>query len=136
LTGVVLDASVLGPLIIPDEAPNEDPSLIEILRSGVVIVPSHWHLEVANLGRSAIRRGRLDESTLAARLSDLGTFELETDVETPQRAWSEIASLAARHGLTSYDAAYLELAVRRDALLLCEDAALTKAALAQGVELL
>ena len=136
MTGVVLDASVLGPLIIPDEAPNEHPSLIDVLKSGVVIVPPHWHLEVANLGRSAIRRGRLDENTFAARLLDLDAFELETDVETPQRAWKEIAGLAAHHSLTSYDAAYLELAMRRGALLLCDDAALVKAALAHKVELL
>jgi len=136
LTGVVLDASVLGALVIPDEATNEHPSLIDVLGAGVAVVPAHWHLEIANLGRSAIRRGRLDESAFAARLADLGTFEIETDLETPQRAWGDIARLAAHHGLTSYDAAYLELAVRRSALLLCDDAALSKAALAHGVELL
>jgi predicted nucleic acid-binding protein len=136
LSGVVLDASVLGPLLIPDEADREHPALIEILRAGAALVPAHWHLEVASLGRSAVRRQRLQATALAARLSDFAAFEVEVDLDTPVRAWREIATLAERHTLTPYDAAYLELAIRRDALLLCDDQALCDAAQAEGVELL
>ena len=133
---IVLDASILGPLLIPDEAENENPALVDVLSSGAALVPSHWHLEVANLGRSAVRRQRLEESAFVARLSDLSEFEIETDPETPRRAWQEIVDLALRHRLTPYDAAYLELAIRRSAALLCDDQELCEAAEAEGVELL
>jgi predicted nucleic acid-binding protein len=136
LSGAVLDASVFGPLLIPDEADNEHPALADILRSGAAIVPSHWHLEVANLGRSAVRRRRLAPESLSARLADFEAFDIEVDRETPERAWHDIARLAQLHELTPYDAAYLELALRRDALLLCDDAPLARAAKAEGVELL
>jgi len=136
LTHVVLDASVFGPLLIPDEADNEHPALMPILEEGAALVPTHWHLEVANLGRSAVRRERLREADFLERLEDFRAFEIETDPETPERAWQETARLAVRHGLTPCDAAYLELAIRRSAMLLCDDHSLADAARAEKVEIL
>lgn len=136
MSGVVLDASVMGPLLIPDEADREHPALIAILAAGAALVPAHWHLEVANLGRSAVGRRRLATTELLARLQDLGSFEIEVDSETATNAWNEITRLALVRALTPYDAAYLELALRREASILCDDRPLADAAIAEGIELL
>ena len=58
------------------------------------------------------------------------------DPETAWRSWSETAMLAGRRGLTVYDAAYLELAERRDLPLATLDAALARAAVSAGVQVL
>jgi len=58
------------------------------------------------------------------------------DDEAPRRAWGKISELAAKHGLSVYDAVYLELAVRRKLPLASRDAALSKAAQSCRVKLL
>jgi predicted nucleic acid-binding protein len=58
-----------------------------------------------------------------------------TDEETARRSGSDTIALARQYGLTIYDAAYLELAMRRGASLATTDRDLTKAAKAAGVSL-
>lgn len=136
MSSVVIDASVMGPLLLPDEADDEHPALVDVLRVGAAVVPPHWHLEVANMGRSALLRGRLDRAELIAGLDRFSEFEIDTDEAGVAQAWPATVPLALKHGLTPYDAAYLELAMRRDAPLLCKDGSLEQAARAEGVELL
>jgi predicted nucleic acid-binding protein len=94
------------------------------LHRGVVLVPAHFWLEVANaLGR---RRGwPADEIVTAFReLDELGLQTIDPDRPTLLLT----VDLVARHGLTSYDAAYLALAQSADADLLTLDADLAAAA--------
>jgi predicted nucleic acid-binding protein len=136
VTGVIIDACVMGPLLIPDESDGEHPALKDVLRSGIATVPGHWHLEVANLGMSAMRRKRLEEDELRARLADFGMFEIAVDDATATNAWQRTTFLSLAHGLTIYDAAYLELALRLSGPLLTSDTDLRNAAAAERVELL
>jgi len=57
------------------------------------------------------------------------------DPDTPGRALTYAWPLAAQHGLTTYDAAYLELAIRRGLPLATLDVSLARAARAEGVTL-
>jgi predicted nucleic acid-binding protein len=99
-------------------------------------VPVIWRLEVAN-GLTMIRRRGLMTNDAATRaLSSLALMPIEPDGETWPRAWAETGSLADTHRLTVYDAAYLELALRRGLPLATLDKELRGAAGACGVEVL
>jgi predicted nucleic acid-binding protein len=68
-------------------------------------------------------------------LSLLAGLPIAVDDETSSRAFGDIVHLARSHGLSAYDAAYLELAMRRGLPLACLDGKLKAAALAAGVAL-
>ena len=71
-----------------------------------------------------------------AALTDLALRPIARDAETERQAWGATAQLARRHGLTCYDAAYLELAQRRRLPLATLDRELRAAAAAEGISLL
>ena len=58
------------------------------------------------------------------------------DPETDAQAWGRTRQLSIEHDLTSYDAAYLELALRRRRPLASRDAALVKAGRSAGLDVL
>ena len=100
-------------------------------------VPALWRLEVANVLEIGVRRGAVHDSAFRdATLADLALLPIRLDSETDQHAWGATARLATRHGLTLYDAAYLELARRKDTPIATLDRELRAAAAAEGVPLL
>jgi predicted nucleic acid-binding protein len=99
-------------------------------------VPSLWRLEVANVLETNVRRGRRDAAFRDATLEDLALLPIAVDTETDRHAWSATLRVAARHRLTTYDAAYLELAQRRALPLATLDSELRAAAEIEGVPLL
>ena len=84
----------------------------------------------------AERRKRVSQADITEALQLLQALPITTDDETAQRSGSETMALARQYALTSYDAAYLELAVRRRATLATTDHALAKAATAAGITIL
>ncbi len=98
-----------------------------VVREGA-LVPSLWRLEVANVLRNAVRRGRCDDAYADRSLLRLGRLAIRRDEETDDHAWGETLALAREENLTLYDAAYLELAIRKGACLASCDAALLAAA--------
>ena len=99
-------------------------------------VPSLWRLEIANVLEMGVRRGRMDAAFRDATLADLELLPIQTDPDTEKHAWRLTLRLAERHRLTVYDAAYLELAMRRGLPLASLDRELRAAAAVEGVELL
>lgn len=99
------------------------------------MVPAIWRLEVVNALLMMRRRGRIELDGVATALRALSELPIALDDETWPRAWTDVASLAAAHRLTAYDAAYLELATRRRLPLATLDSALRRAATAQGLTL-
>jgi len=98
-------------------------------------IPGLWHLEVSNALLVAERRSLLpqaDSDRFLARLSSLPFF---TDSDPLADRRFRILSLARSHGLSSYDATYLELAQRLGAALASLDRQLNRAAVALGVAL-
>ena len=65
----------------------------------------------------------------------MGALPVTADDATARQAFTASAALARQYGLTIYDAAYLELAMRQGATLATNDSSLTKAATAAGVAL-
>jgi predicted nucleic acid-binding protein len=99
-------------------------------------VPSLWRLEVANSLEMGARRGRIGTAFRDATLADLELLPIQTDTETEKHAWRATLLLSERHRLTVYDAAYLELAMRRRLPLATLDRELRIAAKAESVALM
>ncbi|NBV85629.1 MAG: PIN domain-containing protein, partial [Verrucomicrobia bacterium] len=132
----VLDCSAALPWIFGDEASEATDRLLnELTLGGHAWVSSLWHLELANALVGAQRRDRIDQAGCEAFLSHLGEYDIRVDSETMSRAWSKTLDLALIYRLSVYDAAYLELALRRDLPLATLDGALLQAARISGVGL-
>jgi predicted nucleic acid-binding protein len=113
-------------------------SSVAVLRQVVemsAIVPALWRLEVLNGFQVAVRRGRIDTAYRDVSLADLQTLAIEIDAFTNRQAFSATLRVCDRFGLTAYDAAYLELAQRRQLPLATLDAALMRAARSENVPL-
>lgn len=133
--GFVLDCSVTMAWCFDDEATPYTESVQEKLVDARAIVPTIWPLEVANAALVGERRKRLDEARSARFLAFLGALPIVVDDETDRRAFGDVIHLARAHNLSSYDASYLELAIRRGLPLACLDGKLKAAARAVGVSL-
>ncbi|HEY6662435.1 MAG TPA: type II toxin-antitoxin system VapC family toxin [Sphingomicrobium sp.] len=133
MTSAVVDASVTAPFILADEAGDLSDRLLAVLTEGQAIVPQHWRLEIANLGLTAVRRSRITFAELENGLKLLDEFQIVLDPDTDRSAWRRTLGLAALHDLTSYDAAYLDLAKRRSLQLATRDGNLVRAAEREGV---
>lgn len=98
-----------------------------------IVVPSVWPYEVANALLKALRRKRLPKEDYLAARTLLDALRPAIDDEGVRCAATRIADLALHHGLSVYDAAYLELAMRKQLALASRDAALNRAATSCGV---
>jgi len=132
---LVLDCSATLAFVMPDEGTPDTEKLLESVRRSGAWVPSLWRLEVANSMNAAIRRRRITRAFRDDTLADLLLLDIRIDPQTDRAAWGATLAMADRHGLTLYDAAYLELAVREKLPLATLDAQLRKAAVAEDVTL-
>ena len=98
-------------------------------------MPDLWHLEVANTLLVGERRKRSTQANTVAWMDFLSSLPIAVDEETKTHAFSDTANLARSHNLSAYDAAYLELAMRRGLPLATLDDKLKAAAHAVGVPL-
>lgn len=131
---VVLDASVVIAWAYEEEKGRLD-ALIRHVAANFASVPVHWILEITNTLLNSERRGRLKAGQRQEILAKIELLPIRVDPETPFRGWKEIPALADAHGLTTYDAAYLELALRLNAPLATLDQDLARAAREAGVAL-
>lgn len=132
MAGVVIDASVPLTALLPGNRSNTAQRvLLGIVEEGAD-VPANWHLEVGNGLLAAERRGLLATAARAAAMQALAALPVRVDAETSAHAWNETTRLARDYGLGLADAAYLELALRREAVLVTFDATLLRAARAAG----
>ena len=132
----VIDASVALAWILQDEHTTQSDQLFEQIAHSGAIVPSLWRLEVANGLQVSIKRARIDPAYRDASLASLKILPIEVDSETDAQAWETTLQLAERHRLTLYDAAYLELAVRRHLPIATRDNQLADAARAASLVVL
>jgi len=136
MTGFVLDCSIAVSWCFEDEASEVCDALLERVRDEGALVPSLWHLELGNVMIQAERRGRVMSADVTTRLELIGDLPIVTDGETPLRALHEILALARAENLTTYDAAYLELAIRRGLPLATNDKRLRSAGKNRGVQII
>ena len=130
----MLDASVTMSWCYPDEDSDYADRVLDLREQVTPVVPSLWAVEVANAVLVGKRRQRLTSSDVSEFLELLNGLEVETDPETAGRALHDVLVIAREHGLTGYDATYLELAMRRGLTIATVDKKLRIAAKSTGVE--
>jgi predicted nucleic acid-binding protein len=133
---LVLDASVVAAWFLPDELNEVSRQAESRLETEPAVVPALWVFEVANTLRSALRRERLPQGAAESIIHRLEQLPITiAPCESIAQA-TAILALALRHNLSAYDAAYLDLALRRDATLASLDVHLRRAAMDEGVSVL
>ena len=127
----VVDASITAAWFLPDEATDVTENALHSTATLDVWVPGLWLLEMANLLLGAQRRKRITAEKRRELAVAVSALRIKVDREPVSVA--TIDELAARHALTAYDAAYLELAIRRGLPLATQDRALSAAMESAGV---
>lgn len=132
---LVVDASyILAVALAEDGAPDLAAFEGRLAREGAR-VPTLWRYEVANALLAASRRGRIESALPPLILADIAALPIRDD-EARADAIGATLALATLYGLTVYDAAYLECARHHGATLATLDAALARAARAEGLDVI
>lgn len=129
----VLDSSVALAWLLQDEANERTDALADRLEQENAHVPSIWPLEVGNALMTALRRKRISDDDFDRCISALSALPIEVDTVADLAG---VLSIARRFSLTSYDAAYLDLAQRRGVPLATLDGKLRQACKALKVSVL
>ena len=132
----VVDCSIAMAWLFHDEATPKTVALLNRLATETALVPAWWFIEITNVLAMAERKGRIIAKESDAFIADLGKLGFERDDEAPDRAFTHLLVLCREHRLTSYDAVYLDLAIRRNLPLATLDEELRKTAKKVGVPLL
>lgn len=127
----VLDASVTLPWFLQEERTAFTDSVFAALGNEEFWVPAVWRLEFPNALLVAERKRRIDRQTRLEALDFASGLALRVDPAPIDMR--SISAIAERHGLSTYDAAYLELAARQGFGLVTLDRALADAAGAAGI---
>ena len=133
---LVLDSSAALAWIYDDETTDPIRLVFNVVVEHGAFVPSLWRLEIANSLTGAVRRGRIDREFRRAALADLGDLDIIVDAQTDSRAWNATLEFGDRFRLSVYDAAYVELAQRRELPLATLDRDMQRAAAELGLRLL
>lgn len=125
---LVLDCSITMSWCFEDEADATSDQALDALRSIEAVVPAIWPFEVANVLLVAERNKRLTRAASARFVTLLDALPIEVQAPLGLGEIGEVLLVGRSHGLSSYDAAYLHLAMRTGAILATLDKALKRAA--------
>lgn len=131
----VLDNSVVLAWALAEDDPGAE-RVMDLLASGEARVPGVWPLEFANALLVAERRQRLTEAEATELREIVLSLPIRVVADTVDRVVTAVLALARAHGLSAYDASYLDLALREGLPLATLDQRLAEAALRCGVSLL
>jgi predicted nucleic acid-binding protein len=134
LSWIVLDASVTLSWCFPDEQTPASIGVLDLLKAGdQALVPAFWCCEVLNSLLVGERKGRISAHQTRAFLNDLSALRPTLDDASIERVFKDVQALCRQHSLASYDALYVELAMRSGSPLATLDKNQRDAALAVGV---
>jgi predicted nucleic acid-binding protein len=124
----VLDASVVLTWCFPDENAGLAQHVVGMFKQGdTAVVPAFWPHEVLNALLAGEKRKRISKEMIRAFLHDLAALPIVLEQFPAKVVFDRIQHLSREHGLTAYDAAYLDLAQHRGLLLATLDEELTRA---------
>ena len=129
----VVDNSIVMAWCFKDEANSYSDAVLECLDGHEAVVPAIWPLEVGNVLAVAERKRRLDNASVTRFLELLGQLPLIYEPEQKNRMLRNILDLAREYRLSTYDASYLDLAMRLGLPLATRDGDLIKASKQAGV---
>jgi predicted nucleic acid-binding protein len=132
----VVDASVVLTWCFPDENSALTQKVAQMFKQGdSAIAPSFWPHEVLNALLVGERRKRISTVLIRTFLTDLEALPIALQEVPAEAVFDRIQSLSRAHGLTTYDAAYLDLAQSNGLPLATLDVDLIRACSKTGVEL-
>lgn len=133
---LVVDASVAIAWCLQDEATADTDEILDALVQGMeAYVPALWPFEVANALLVAERRRRITVAQVTSMLQRIALLPINIENAQLPQAFSSVLAAARQEGLSEYDAAYFELALRRGLPLATLDDALRRAARKAGIRL-
>src|SRR5215469_8812598 len=133
----VLDASLAVAWCFDDESTAFTEAMLDRLAAGWEgSVPAIWPLEVTNALLASERRNRCSIAGVTASLARLAQLPISVESSDSDRVFNQVTSLARHQQLTSYDAAYLELALRERIPIATLDERLRQSARVLGIKIL
>lgn len=137
MSRIVVDASVTLSWCFPDEQTPLSQQVLQRLKAGEqALVPFFWSVEVLNSLLAGEKRGGTSREETRAFLGDLEALSPIFDYASMEQVNGPVQTLCRDHGLTPYDALYIELAMRTKCSLATQDQAQRKAAYALNIECL
>ena len=126
----VIDNSVVSGWLLKEQATPYTAAILARLKNDSAHAPALWLLELANVARTSVIRGKFTaaQADEAVRLITKLPIIVDRALVLPDA----LLALALRFGLSSYDAAYLDLAIRLQVPIAAKDGALRNAAEAAG----
>lgn len=112
-TDFVIDNSVVMAWCFEDESSQYSDDVLGCLELSTAFVPAIWPLEVTNVLLVAERKGRISEAGVTRFITLLDQLPIVVEQESPSRMFKEIFALGREYNLSSYDASYLDLAMRK-----------------------
>jgi predicted nucleic acid-binding protein len=131
----IIDTSVVMAWCFRDEVSQYSEIVLDSLEDHEALVPSVWPLEVGNVLLVAERRKRLAAADSIRFLSLLSRLPISVEQESPDRMLKEIVALARQYRLSTYDASYLDLAMRSGLEIATQDSGLLEAAKQSNVSI-
>lgn len=135
----VLDNSVAMLWLLPQSNPQGQSLALKALdhiQTDGASVPSLWRLEAANVMSKSLRLNKITQAQASTFIGLLEALNIEIDDQTDQRAFHDTLDLSRRYNLSGYDAAYLELALRKGYSIATLDEKLMSAARSAGIEVM
>lgn len=136
MTGIVIDASVALAWCFPDEVSEYADGILVALEGHAILVPGLWSVEITNAVVVAERRKRIKQPEIRRFVELLDGLTVVMDSQSVTESMSNILPIAREYGLSAYDAAYVDVAVRHGAPLATLDSKLQKASQKAGIEIL
>ncbi|MBK6289799.1 MAG: type II toxin-antitoxin system VapC family toxin [Gammaproteobacteria bacterium] len=131
MTSFVLDNSVAMRWLLASDKATDQRYAEAVLRSmttAEAVVPNLWHLEAANVLLGACLRENVEIGEIERFTAQLENLRITVDALTANQVFGHTIALALAYRLSSYDAAYLELALREGLPLATLDKDLRRAA--------
>ena len=133
----VFDCSIINSWLLPDEENHISEDIMKkflLQESPIIKAPCIFYIEIMNVLQVAYRRQRIDKNLKESILQSIMQLPVIIDnAGMIPSYFPDIAALATKHQLSSYDALYLELAIRQNIPLITLDKALRQAAKAENV---
>ncbi len=135
MTGIVIDASVALAWFFPDETSDYADGVLVALEGQTMLVPTLWAIEITNAVLVAERRKRINRPEIRRFVALLNELTVVLDSPPVADTMSNLLPLAREYGLSTYDASYLDVAMRHGAPLATLDSNLQKAGRKAGIEI-
>lgn len=136
MKALVLDVSACMPWCCEDETTPASEEMLDWAREGAQLhVPSLWAWEILNAVAAAVKRRRITVDRGREFLEQLATLSFKIHPSPRVTDFPHLYTLATTYQLTSYDAAYLDLAKRLSLPLATRDGDLAKAAASEGIRI-